>query len=61
MAQQPCILIARSIFPETVARLQAHCEVETNPQDVPWSPAELAARLADKDGARQCFRCARSP
>ncbi len=51
MAQQPRILIARSIFPETVARLQMHCEVETNPQDVPWSPAELAARLADKDGA----------
>ena len=47
----PRILVARGIFPDTVARLQAHCEVETNPDDVPWSPAELAARLADKDGA----------
>ena len=49
--QKPRILVARAIFPDAVARLQAHCEVETNPQDVPWSPAELAARLADKDGA----------
>ena len=48
---KPRILIARGIFPETVARLQAQFEVETNPQDAVWTPAELAARLADKDGA----------
>ncbi len=48
---KPRILIARNLFPETVARLQAHFEVETNPQDALWTPAELAARLADKDGA----------
>ena len=47
---QPRILIARNVFPETVARLQAQFEVESNPDDVLWSPAELAARLADKDG-----------
>lgn len=48
---KPRILIARNLFPETVARLQAHFEVEANPQDALWTPAELAARLADKDGA----------
>ncbi len=48
---KPRILIARNIFPETVARLQARFEVEANPQDALWTRAELAARLADKDGA----------
>ena len=47
---QPRILIARNVFPETGARLQAQFEVESNPDDVLWSPTELAARLADKDG-----------
>jgi len=48
---KPRILIARAVFPEVVERLSRHFEVESNPQDVLWSPAELAARLADKDGA----------
>ena len=48
---KPRILIARAVFPEVVARLSQHFEVESNPDDVLWSPAELAARLADKDGA----------
>ena len=48
---KPRILIARNIFPETVARLAEHFEVESNPDDVLWTPAELASRLADKDGA----------
>ncbi len=47
---KPRILIARNIFPEVVERLSQHFEVEANPDDVIWSPAELAARLADKDG-----------
>ncbi|RYF01513.1 MAG: D-glycerate dehydrogenase [Comamonadaceae bacterium] len=48
---KPRILVARNIFPEVVQRLSQHLEVESNPEDVIWSPAELAARLADKDGA----------
>lgn len=48
---KPRILVARNIFPEVVERLSQHFEVESNPEDVIWSPAELAARLADKDGA----------
>ena len=48
---KPRILVARDIFPEVVQRLSQHFEVESNPDDVIWSPAELAQRLADKDGA----------
>lgn len=47
---QPRILVARAIFPDIVDRLRAHFDVEDNPDDVIWTPAELAARLADKDG-----------
>jgi gluconate 2-dehydrogenase len=43
--------VARAIFPEVVARLEQHFEVESNPDDIVWRPAELAARLQDKDGA----------
>ncbi|WCM86409.1 2-hydroxyacid dehydrogenase [Acidovorax sp. NCPPB 3576] len=45
------ILVARAIFPEVVDRLSQHFEVEANPADAVWSPAELADRLQDKDGA----------
>jgi len=48
---KPRILIARAVFPEVVERLSRHFEVQANPEDALWSPAELAARLADKDGA----------
>ena len=48
---KPKILIAREIFPDVVERLRAHFDVQDNPQDTIWSPAELAAQLAGKDGA----------
>ena len=47
---KPCILVARAIFPDIVDRLREHFDVEANPDDVIWTPQELAARLADKDG-----------
>jgi len=46
----PRILVARNIFPEVVKRLSQHFEVESNPEDIIWTPAELAERLKDKDG-----------
>ncbi|GAA6119655.1 D-glycerate dehydrogenase [Acidovorax sp. FG27] len=46
----PRILVARNIFPEVVERLSQHFEVESNPEDIIWTPAELAERLKDKDG-----------
>ena len=48
---KPRILIARAVFPEVVEHLSHHFQVESNQEDVLRSPAELAARLADKDGA----------
>ncbi|WP_218508904.1 D-glycerate dehydrogenase [Variovorax sp. dw_308] len=47
---QPKVLIARGIFPETIARLEEHFEVESNQADALWSKAELIARLQGKVG-----------
>jgi gluconate 2-dehydrogenase len=48
---KPKILIARSIFPETIARLEAHFEVESNQDDQSWSKAQLIQKLQGKQGA----------
>jgi glyoxylate/hydroxypyruvate/2-ketogluconate reductase len=45
------ILVARAIFPEVVARLEQHFEVEYNQGDQPWSKQQLADKLRDKVGA----------
>ncbi|MDM0016518.1 2-hydroxyacid dehydrogenase [Variovorax saccharolyticus] len=44
------VLVARSIFPETIARLQAHFEVESNQADDNWSSAQLIEKLQGKQG-----------
>ena len=48
---KPKLLIARAVFPEVIARLQQHFDVESNQADDLWSKAELIARLQDKQGA----------
>jgi gluconate 2-dehydrogenase len=48
---KPHILVARKVFPETIARLKQHFEVETNPDDSVWSKAELIEKLQGKAGA----------
>jgi len=48
---KPNILVARGVFPETIAKLQQHFEVESNPTDTIWSRQELIARLQGKVGA----------
>ena len=45
------ILVARAVFPEVVARLEQHFEVEANQADEPLSKAQLVDKLRDKDGA----------
>jgi gluconate 2-dehydrogenase len=50
MNQRPAILIARAVFPEVVARLREHFEVETNELDAPFTPAQLIERLQGKLG-----------
>jgi gluconate 2-dehydrogenase len=48
---KPAILIARAAFPETLARLAEHFEIESNQADTVWSKAELIAKLQGKVGA----------
>lgn len=48
---KPPILVARAVFPETLARLAQHFEVESNQDDATWSRQELVARLKGKVGA----------
>ncbi len=48
---KPRILVARQVFPETIAYLAQHFEVESNPTDTVWSQPELIARLQGKVGA----------
>jgi glyoxylate/hydroxypyruvate/2-ketogluconate reductase len=45
------ILVTRAIFPEVIAKLQAHFDVEANQADEAWGKPQLAAKLADKVGA----------
>jgi gluconate 2-dehydrogenase len=47
---KPRILVARAVFPETLARLAQHFEVESNQADDTWSRQELVARLQGKAG-----------
>ena len=45
------ILVARALYPETLARLRQHFEVDYNADDVVFSPRELSRRLQGKAGA----------
>ena len=48
---KPKILVARAVFPEVIARLEQHFDVESNQADETWSKAQLTERLKGKDGA----------
>lgn len=48
---KPAVLVARAIYPETLARLREHFAVEANDDDAVYSPAELSVRLQGKVGA----------
>ena len=50
MNNKPRILIARAISPEVVERLQEHFDVQSNQDDIVWSPQQLIAQLQGKDG-----------
>lgn len=49
-ASRPRVLVTRAIFPEIIARLSEHFEVESNQADTTWGAAELVQRLQDKAG-----------
>src|SRR3990167_5796524 len=48
---KPKILVARAVFPEGIARLSQHFDVEDNQADASWSKAQLTDKLRDKVGA----------
>ena len=48
---KPKILVARAVFPEVLAKLAQHFDVESNQADELWTPAQLIAKLQGKQGA----------
>lgn len=48
---KPRILVTRALFPEVIEDLRAHFDVDYHERDAALPADELAARLADKDGA----------
>ena len=47
---KPHVLVSRAVFPEIIAKLAEHFEVEDNPSDALWSREELIRRLQGKQG-----------
>jgi gluconate 2-dehydrogenase len=47
---KPAILVARAVFPEVIAKLQAHFDVQPNQDDEAWSRDQLLAKLKGKVG-----------
>jgi glyoxylate/hydroxypyruvate/2-ketogluconate reductase len=47
---KPSILVARAVFPEVIARLREHFDLDTNDADEVWPQAELIRRLQGKAG-----------
>ena len=45
------LLFTHAVFPEVIARLQQHFDVESNQADETWSKAQLTEKLRDKVGA----------
>ncbi|MFN9744889.1 MAG: 2-hydroxyacid dehydrogenase [Betaproteobacteria bacterium] len=48
---KPAVLVARAVFPQTLARLARHFEVEANDDDTVYTRAQLIERLQGKAGA----------
>ena len=48
---RPRVLVARAVFPEVLARLAEHFEVEANPTDTIFTQPQLIERLQGKAGA----------
>lgn len=48
---KPKILVTRAVFPEVIERLAARFDVDYHDRDAALPADQLAARLADKDGA----------
>jgi gluconate 2-dehydrogenase len=49
-SSKPKILVARAVFPDVLAKLAMHFEVQSNQGDVLWTPEELSQHLQGKAG-----------
>jgi gluconate 2-dehydrogenase len=49
MADRPKVWVSRPTFPDIIARLDEHFEVTGEPEEIKFSPSELAAKLAGQD------------
>lgn len=50
MSDRAEILVSRAIFPEVIAKLEQHFVVESNQDDVLWTPEQLVHKLQGKRG-----------
>lgn len=50
-SQRPRVFVARAVFPDIVAQIEAVADVESNADDAICSAEQLRARLGDKQGA----------
>jgi gluconate 2-dehydrogenase len=48
---RPQVLVARAVFPQVLERLAQHFEVQANPTDTIYTPAQLTLQLQGKAGA----------
>ncbi|MEW9623120.1 2-hydroxyacid dehydrogenase [Rhodanobacter geophilus] len=51
MSDRPSVWVSRPTFDDVIARLAPHCEVDVEPEERKFAPAELAAKLAACDAA----------
>jgi gluconate 2-dehydrogenase len=47
MTAKPRVWVSRPTFPDIVARLDPYFDVVAEPREIMFSPAELAAKIAD--------------
>ena len=47
---KPAVLVSRKVFPDVIARLHEHFDVETNDADTVWGQPEFTRRLQGKAG-----------
>ncbi|HEY8607621.1 MAG TPA: D-glycerate dehydrogenase [Noviherbaspirillum sp.] len=47
---KPRVLVTRAVFPDVIERLSQHFAVESNQEDLIFTPDELASRLQGKQG-----------
>jgi gluconate 2-dehydrogenase len=47
---KPKVLVARAVFPEVIARLQEHFDIESNQPDEIWTKAQMIEKLKGKAG-----------